>query len=93
MTIATHKVIPSGSVICADLNDEAVLLNVETGIYFGLDALGAEIWRDIDDGFSESEIASRLLAEYDVSAEQLQHDLLDFLAQLEAHGLIERASA
>jgi PqqD family protein of HPr-rel-A system len=87
--MVVRRIVPSSSVVCADVNDEAVLLNVETGIYFGLDGLGAQIWKLIEEGANEEEILSRLLAEYEVTPEQLHGDLTEFLTQLDAHGLIE----
>jgi hypothetical protein len=89
MAMVARKIVPSSSVVCADLNDEVVLLNVDTGIYFGLDGLGAQIWNLVGEGLDEDEIHSRLLSEYEVTAEQLGADLAEFVTQLEAHGLIE----
>ena len=36
-------------VIFRELDGEAVILNLDTGIYFGLDAVGTRIWRLIEE--------------------------------------------
>ncbi len=76
------------SVVCSELDDEMVLLNIETGIYFGLDAVGTAIWRLLVKGADESEIVRRLLAEYDVEPVRLRTDVSAFLNLLSARGLL-----
>jgi len=81
------------SVVCAELEDEAVLLHVEAGLYFGLDEVGLRIWNLLLGGVTETELVERLLAEYEVAPAQLHSDVSDFLARLEAEGLIRRSAA
>lgn len=87
MTTIARALRVSEFVVCADLEDEAVLLNVETGIYFGLDATGARIWKLLEAGHPTEEIVSELIEVYDVAAPQLRLDVARFLAELEAYGL------
>ena len=89
--MATGTLTLSKSVICADLNDEAVLLNVDTGVYFGLDALGSRIWKLIEHQRDEEEIVATLLEEYDVDRPRLEADLELFLGELQRHGLVGTA--
>jgi hypothetical protein len=76
------------SVVCADLDNEAVLLNVETGVYFGLGATGKLVWTLLERGMSRAELRRQLLAKFDVSPEQLEADLAAFLEALRSNGLI-----
>ena len=87
ITTARRRAVISESVACAELGDEVVLLNVETGIYFGLDAVGADMWRLLTEGAAEGDIVDRLLAEYDVEPDRLRADLAAVLDALEAKGL------
>jgi hypothetical protein len=75
------------AVVSAYLGDEAVLLNSETGIYFGLDPMGTRIWNLITEGSSEEEIFARLLDECDVAPDQLHSDLAEFVNLLTTKGL------
>ena len=81
------------SVVFAELDDEAVLLNVETGVYFGLDAVGKQIWTLLRDGCSSHELVRRLCAEYGVDAIQVSADVSEFLALLRAQGLVQQLDA
>jgi len=86
--IIQRKLVASSTVVAAELEDEAVLLNVETGLYFGLDAVGAEVWKLLEQGATEHDISARVLAEFDADPRQLQVDLSEFLDQLLEHGLV-----
>lgn len=77
-----RKTAVNESVVCAELDDEMVLLNVETGIYFGLDELGTRIWTLLAAGSDEEDIFSTLLAEYEVDPQRLRTDISAFLETL-----------
>lgn len=82
---------PSPSVVAAALDDEMVMLNVETGTYFGLDEVGALIWGLVADDHNEASIIEHITTSYDVDELQARTDLHAFLGQLNAKGLLEFA--
>ena len=75
-----RRFVVDDDVVFAELNDEAILLNVTTGIYYGLNALGTEIWGLLAEGVGEDEINLRLFEEYDVTPAQLAADVNEFLS-------------
>ena len=77
------------AVVSAELGDEAVLLNVDTGLYYGLGEAELIVWQLIGQGASEPEILARLLDEFDVDVDQLKADLSGFLKTLTERGIIE----
>lgn len=87
MNASDRRVAVNSSVICADLEGEAVLLDVETGMYYGLDEVGTRIWTLLEQGASEGELLARMLEEYDVELDQLKSELSDFLTALQTHRL------
>ncbi|HEX5417398.1 MAG TPA: PqqD family protein, partial [Chloroflexota bacterium] len=50
------------AVVWTEIQDESVLLDLETGRYFELNAIGTEIWRMISRRADEDEIVHALLA-------------------------------
>jgi hypothetical protein len=70
------------------LGDEAVILNVSTGIYFGLDSLGTRMWQLISEHGSLEKVVETLLAEYEVEEGQLRHDLDLLIQRLKDKGLV-----
>lgn len=75
--------------LSCDLAGEAVILNLKSGVYYGLDHLGARIWNLIQKPAIVKEIRDTLLKEYDVQPDTCERDLLALLERLAAEGLIE----
>lgn len=75
-------------VVFRDLAGESVLLNLSTGTYFGLDAVGTRLWHLIAEHGSTELVIETLLAEYDVDALRLQKDVEALIDQLLAKGLL-----
>lgn len=72
-----------------DLGGEAAILNTRTGMYYGLDAVGARVWSLIQRPQTVQNVTETLLNEYDVEPGRCERDLLALLNQLFAEGLIE----
>lgn len=75
-------------VLFQELQGEAVLLNMKSGIYFGLDAIGTRIWQLFSTRPVLSEISRVIVAEYDVTADQCETDILRLVSELERQGLV-----
>ena len=82
-------VVVSTDQISADLADEAAILNLKSGTYYGLDPVGARIWQLIQDPRTVADIHALIVAEYDVDATQCAVDLLAFLEELASEGLVQ----
>lgn len=87
--VRTRELRVSPAVVAAELDNEGVLLNVETGVYFGLGEAEQEIWTLLTQGATEGEIFQTLADEYDVDPAQLSADLAAFLEALAKNDLIE----
>lgn len=88
-SVRTRELRVSPAVVSAELDNEGVLLNVETGVYFGLGEAEQEIWTLLTQGATEDEIFQALADEYDVDPARLNADLSAFLETLEKNHLIE----
>jgi hypothetical protein len=75
-------------VLHQDLNGEAVLLNLKTGMYFGLDAVGTRVWQLVDEKKSLAEIVEVIVSEYDVPQDRCTEDVLSLVADMEQRGLV-----
>ncbi len=80
---------PIQSQISSELADEAVILNLDSGIYYGLNEVGARIWELIQQPQSFIELYEALLEEYDVSAEACKQSLTKILLDLKNVGLVK----
>ena len=75
-------------VVFRELDGEAVILNLDTGMYFGLDAVGTRIWQLLDTHKSLRRTLQALEEEFDAPPDQLTADLTAFDDQLKAKGLV-----
>lgn len=75
-------------VMVRQLGDERVILDMASGRYFGLDAVGARIWQLLSHSHSLVEISERLAQEFDVTPERAESDLVRLMEELAANGLI-----
>jgi Coenzyme PQQ synthesis protein D (PqqD) len=87
--LLSSVVVCSEENLCCDLQGEAVVLNLKSGTYFGLNPLGTRIWELIKEPAKVSDVHHQLLEEYEVDAKQCEAELLLFLNQLQANELIK----
>jgi hypothetical protein len=71
-----------------ELDGETVILDLASGTYSGLDAVGTFIWNQLEQPVTIAALRSAILGKYDVSEAQCSADLLDFLKVLADNGLI-----
>ena len=87
MNLSDSLSIPS-QVMARTVGDETVILDLASGTYFGLDPIGARIWELMGEGKTLAEISATMLEEYEVTAEQLQGDVIKLAGELAERGLV-----
>lgn len=76
--------------IAADVGNNHVLMNVENGIYVGLDAVGKGIWERLEAPQTIASLCAELQTIYQVSDQtRFERDVTEFIANLRLHGLVE----
>jgi hypothetical protein len=82
------RVVASDEQVHTSLGDEAVILGLGDGVYYGLDAVGARVWSLIAAPRRVSEIVGAVTEEFDVAPERCEQDVLALLGELAEHRLI-----
>ena len=75
-------------VLVKGLGDEAVLLDLGTEAYFGLNPVATRMWTLLTSSPTIGDALEALGVEYEVDAETLRGDLERFVDELRAKGLI-----
>jgi len=83
------KVVVSQDQVSCDLSVEAAIFNLRSGVYFGLNTVGASIWKLIQEPKTIREIREALVDEYDVEPKRCEKDILELLQELSTYELIE----
>jgi Coenzyme PQQ synthesis protein D (PqqD) len=88
ITLDTRVTVSTG-VMFRDLDGEAVLLELESGRYYGLNETGTRMWLLLQEHGSLGEALRNLLDEYDVAEERLRRELLSFVGTLTTQRLLQ----
>ena len=87
MNLSDHVSI-SSDVLARVVGDEIVILDLASGTYFGLDPVGARIWQLMAEGRALRAICESMLAEFEVSREDIERDVLALAESLRTRQLI-----
>jgi hypothetical protein len=88
-TISTETTImKSPELIASTLDQETVILSISSSKYFGIDPIGSRIWSCLDQPINVAAIIDLLVEEYNVSKDECQKDVNEFLNLLLKENLI-----
>ena len=87
MNLASKIEIPA-DILHRDLGGEAVIANLQSGEYYGLNEVGARAWELLVEHCQLEPVYQTLLAEYAVDEAQLHADLSQLIDGLLQHGLL-----
>lgn len=76
------------TVLFQEVSGEAVLLDLASEQYFGLNDVGTQIWHLLVEHRRLSLVHARLLSEYDADPGILKQDLLELVGALVEAGLV-----
>jgi len=84
-----HLVVMTDESLSATLDGEAVLLQPDAGIYYGMNEVATMLWDRLEEPTTVADLREVLLAEFDVEESVVDRDLQAFIEDLESAGLVE----
>jgi hypothetical protein len=89
-TLTSHsRIATARHQVSCDLAGETAIVNLENGVYYGLDTVGTHVWNRLARVTTFGELCDSLIQDYDVDASRLEADMRSFLRELVEQGLIE----
>ena len=85
--------VAEGRQLSTTLAGEVVILDIERGVYYGLDTVGAEVWTRLQSPSTLGDLVDHVVNRYDVDRSTADADIQSLLRELLALGLIERDDA
>lgn len=82
------KVKVSDNVLFQEIDNEYVLLNMETEQYFGLNEIGAKLWHSIAEYGDVDNALEQIMKAYDVAEDTLKKDISSLLTELSNEQLV-----
>lgn len=75
--------------VSSTLAGEEVILNLKSGVYYGLDEVGARVWSLMETPRSVAEICDVLTEEYEVERARVEADVLALLKEMDKERLVK----
>ena len=89
-SLSVHStVVATKGQISSDLGDEVAILDLEGGMYYGLDNAGARVWELIQEPRKVEDVYTTIVKEYDVEPERCERDVVSLIQKLRDEGLAE----
>ena len=85
----TTTIVAAPDQVSSELAGESVILNLKTGLYYGLNEVGAKIWDHIQAPKTFQELCEAITAEYEVAAEECSQDVQALLEEMIQAKLVE----
>lgn len=80
--------IQNKEVVQSKIGDEVVMLDVESGYYFGLNSVASVIWDMMKDKIDLNTLVENLMKEFEVDKETCETDTLELLAEMKEKKII-----
>lgn len=74
--------------LVAELDGDVVIMSIDTGTYYGLDAVGACVWKLLEQPRTFAEVIDGVVERFEVGAEVVEKDLTAFLNEMQAEGIV-----
>lgn len=80
----------SSDIISSEVDGEVVMMSVDQGMYFGMDSIGGEIWKKLEEPKSISALCKELSQEYNESYTTIEEDVVKFIHDLLQNNIVEK---
>lgn len=80
--------------LAVDMDGETVMMDMESGNYFGVNAVGSHIWELLETASTVQTIVESVQSHFEsTEADSVQTDVLSFLGDMQEQKLVEVADA
>jgi len=88
ITTCYHK---NPSVVTTELDDGAILLNLDTKYYYNLNETGLRMWKELEADQNLFSIAKTIAKEYGTDEEKVKKSITRWVGELKKEGLVIEA--
>ena len=88
------KIIVSEDVVARVVGGEAILLNLSTGTYFGLNPVGSRVWELLEEeDLSLAKVCEQIADEFSAPLDVVTDDITALIGSLKQNDLLELAAS
>lgn len=82
-------IVAAHDLLAGEFGEELIVLSLRDGVYYGLEDVGARIWKLLQEPITMAAICDTLASEYDIARAHCEQDVRALLGELAAKGLVE----
>lgn len=86
--MTTGRIRRSQSILSVETDNSVIALNVDSGLYHGLDGSGPHIWALLAEPTTQEAVVNALLADFDIDRDTCTAQVTAFLDGLRQRGLL-----
>jgi hypothetical protein len=87
-----ERFVQNKSIIQSQIGDEIVMLDVDSGFYFGLNSVGSIIWTYLKEPVSHLELIEKLLEQFEIDRDTCEKETEAFLLQLLEKNIVRKVA-
>ena len=84
----TTRFIAVSGCLATSLGDEVIVLNLESGVYYGLNPVAACVWGRLATPCSVGELVAAVEDEFEAAGHDVEADVRRLLETLSGHGMV-----
>ena len=85
----SRSYIQNKKIIHSKIGEEYVMMDIDSGFYFGMNSVGSVIWKHLEQACTFDELVIKLMLEFQVDKQVCELDTQDFLDQLLEKNLVK----
>jgi hypothetical protein len=74
--------------VSATLADESIVLELQAGTYFGMNDVGTDVWKFLQQPRRVTDVIAHILERYEIEAHRAEAEILRFLEELANKNLV-----
>ena len=87
-----ERFIQNKAIVQSKIGEEVVMLDMDSGFYFGLNSVASVIWRLLANEISFEALIDQLMAQFDVERSLCEADTKELLDQMVEKNIIRRVA-
>lgn len=86
--LATDRIVRRQDLLAAPIDDELTLMDIDTGHYFGMNAMATRIWAMVETPRTLADLCSALTESFDVDEDTCRTHVIEFVAAMATQDLV-----
>lgn len=83
-------IVRNTDLMAVPMDGDLVMMSISQGTYYGINPVGGRIWSLLEQPASVASLCNTIVSEFEVSKEQCQQDVLQFVEQLLKAGVVSQ---